>query len=209
MLLNHHCVYPARMFGEGRVLMDFTIAGGMMLGQDVCGGVKLWPQHRYAAAEMALSSVRSGVREVTALPPLPLEEERGGEDTSPRKRQRSEGTQVQLLHELSEVALGVTLACNGTVPDEEEIPWYATRSSTDRFQWVPRYYDDARGAHGRIAKGHPLATVLDVTNSSIIAEARMRQRRLQRAGDNFLHYRSDDSDGAEEEESSESEGGWG
>lgn len=65
MLLDHHCVYPHRVFGQGAVLMDETIAGGMLLAEDVCGGVKLWPRHHYRLVELVLPSSDSFTREVS------------------------------------------------------------------------------------------------------------------------------------------------
>lgn len=54
MLLENHCLYPAATFGPGRVLMDTTTVESVLLGQDVCGGVRLRPYHRYAITELLL-----------------------------------------------------------------------------------------------------------------------------------------------------------
>ncbi|EPY17980.1 hypothetical protein STCU_10279 [Strigomonas culicis] len=62
MLLDHHCVYPRAMFGPGRLLMDDSIANGMLLAEDVCGGVALLPLHRYTVTELALSASRTFTR---------------------------------------------------------------------------------------------------------------------------------------------------
>lgn len=54
MLLANHCLYPSSCFGSGRVLIDETLAERSVLGEDVCGGVKLLPYHRYSIAELVL-----------------------------------------------------------------------------------------------------------------------------------------------------------
>ncbi|EAN90750.1 hypothetical protein, conserved [Trypanosoma cruzi] len=52
MLLDHHCVYPAVMFGRGRLLLDDTL--GCLIPEDVCGGVKLFPRHKYTVVELII-----------------------------------------------------------------------------------------------------------------------------------------------------------
>lgn len=54
VLLDHHCLYPSQSFGPGRMISDETMGGGTLLGQDVCGGVRLWPRHRYVVVELVL-----------------------------------------------------------------------------------------------------------------------------------------------------------
>ncbi|RNF02763.1 uncharacterized protein Tco025E_08365 [Trypanosoma conorhini] len=58
MLLDHHCVYPTAMFGKGRLLLDETL--GCLISEDVCGGVKVFPRHKYTVVELVIcpSSVR-------------------------------------------------------------------------------------------------------------------------------------------------------
>ncbi|KAK7198160.1 hypothetical protein NESM_000772700 [Novymonas esmeraldas] len=124
MLLNHHCIYPARMFGAGRLIMDASISGGMLLGVDVCGGVKLWPQHRYTAVEFILPSARCGVRELLVPPPpAPRAEESQSHEEAEEAGSRGQhappppplpppptqsghplaGRVVRILHETSEI----------------------------------------------------------------------------------------------------------
>ncbi|KPI86897.1 hypothetical protein ABL78_4031 [Leptomonas seymouri] len=176
MLLNHHCVYPARMFGDGRLLMDFTIAGGMLLGQDVCGGVKLWPQHRYAAAELVLPSSRSGVREVWVPPPETVRAD--GCDKPPLpKRCKGEGRYVQLIHEGSEIPAEVAWTYNNEAQVDEHAPWSFRKDYTKTLQFVPRYFDEDHGLRSRRVMEGTLATVLEATNASIIGEARLHEQR--------------------------------
>ncbi|KAH9597420.1 hypothetical protein LSM04_004756 [Trypanosoma melophagium] len=52
MLLDHHCIYPARMFGKGTVMLDETL--GYIIAEDVCGGVKLIPRHKYTVVELII-----------------------------------------------------------------------------------------------------------------------------------------------------------
>ncbi|RNE97238.1 hypothetical protein TraAM80_09419 [Trypanosoma rangeli] len=52
MLLDHHCVYPTVMFGKGRLLLDETL--GCLIPEDVCGGVKLVPRHKYTVVELVI-----------------------------------------------------------------------------------------------------------------------------------------------------------
>ncbi|KPA86032.1 hypothetical protein ABB37_00306 [Leptomonas pyrrhocoris] len=176
MLLNHHCVYPARMFGDGRLLMDFTIAGGMLLGQDVCGGVKLWPQHRYAAVELVLPSSRSGVREVWV--PLPEREEIEAKIKPPSlKRPKGEGRSMQLLHEGSEIPAAVAWTYNNEDQVDEKAPFLFRKDHAMMLQFVPRYFDEDHGLRSRRVIEGTLAAVLDATNASIIAEARLHEQR--------------------------------
>ncbi|KAG8346550.1 hypothetical protein TRVL_02617 [Trypanosoma vivax] len=53
MLLDHNCIYPAVMFGRGRMLLDDTL--GCIMAVDVCGGVKLIPRHKYTVVELIIS----------------------------------------------------------------------------------------------------------------------------------------------------------
>lgn len=182
MLLDHHCVYPARMFGNGRLLMDVTIAGGMLLGQDVCGGVKLWPQHRYSAAELVLPSSRSGVREVWVPPPSQPQEVADGDRPLALKRPRAEGRYVQLLHEGSEMPAGVGGGySDNEVSNDAQAPWSFRKIHPGTLQFVPRYFDEDHGMRSRQVMEGTLAMVLDTTNASIIGEARLREQRRRYA----------------------------
>ncbi|AAZ11212.1 class I transcription factor A, subunit 6 [Trypanosoma equiperdum] len=51
-LLDHNCVYPSTMFGKGRMLLDDTL--GCVMTEDVCGGVKLLPRHKYTVVEIVI-----------------------------------------------------------------------------------------------------------------------------------------------------------
>lgn len=176
MLLNHHCVYPAHMFGNGRLLMDLTIAGGMLIGQDVCGGVKLWPQHRYAAAELVLPSSRSGVRKVW-VPALEPESSETNVTPSSFKRPKGEGQHLQLIHEDSEIPPEVAWAYNNEARSEEQETMYFRKNYASVLQFVPRYWDEEHGLRSRRVMEGSLTTVLDATNDSIMAEARLREQR--------------------------------
>ncbi|CUG06405.1 Hypothetical protein, putative [Bodo saltans] len=45
MLLDHHCIFPHTMFGPGCFVYDQTL--GMLLTVDICGAVRLFPNHHY------------------------------------------------------------------------------------------------------------------------------------------------------------------
>jgi hypothetical protein len=185
MLLNHHCVYPARMFGDGRLLMDCTIVGGMLLGQDVCGGVKLWPQHRYVAAELVLPSSWSGVREVQVPPSLATGDGMDAKSSvPPRKQPKSEARYVQLLHESSEIPAEVAWTYNNNSGNNNNggqrdgtAPLLFRKDEARTLQYIPRYFDEDHGLRSRRVMEGTLTTVLDATNTSIIGEARLREQR--------------------------------
>lgn len=61
MLLENHCIYPNTAFGHGKVLFDQSINDGVVIAQDVCGGVKLMPYHQYAIAEFVLPYIHGEV----------------------------------------------------------------------------------------------------------------------------------------------------
>jgi hypothetical protein len=52
MALDNHAVFPSAMFGTGRTLYDETI--GCLLTVDACGGISLFPQHRYTIVDLAI-----------------------------------------------------------------------------------------------------------------------------------------------------------
>ncbi|KAG5466157.1 hypothetical protein LSCM4_01300 [Leishmania orientalis] len=198
MLLNHHCVYPSRMFGEGRLLMDTSISGGMLLGVDVCGGVKLWPQHRYTAVELILPSARSGVREVL----VPSRAVFSAEEESHRENEAGSGNQsasslplprnsesrvVRVIHETSEIPAEVASSYHSDLSGSRQRGSKAVRSlnrgpagtSGGRVSSsiVPRYFDEFHRVRSQRVMEGSLKTVLDATNASIIGEARLRRQR--------------------------------
>jgi hypothetical protein len=54
MVLDCHVVYPATMFGSGRVLYDHSL--GAVVAPDICGGVRLLPRHSYSVCAFVLPS---------------------------------------------------------------------------------------------------------------------------------------------------------
>ncbi|ORC84107.1 uncharacterized protein TM35_000491130 [Trypanosoma theileri] len=82
MLLDHHCIYPARMFGKGTVILDETL--GYIIAEDVCGGVKLIPRHKYTVVELIIPS---------SMAPLPYEPDYFVE-RSIRSKKRRAGVKV-------------------------------------------------------------------------------------------------------------------
>ncbi|CAJ1012047.1 hypothetical protein Q4I28_007360 [Leishmania naiffi] len=202
MLLSHHCVYPSRMFGDGRLLMDTSISGGMLLGVDICGGVKLWPQHQYTVVELILPSARSGVREVL-VPPLSVscdeeENQRANEAESGKQRASSPplpsppGSRVvRVIHEASEIPAEVASTYNSNLSESRRRGSKATRS-LDRgptgtsggrvsSSIVPRYFDEFHRLRSQRVMEGSLKTVLEATNASIIGEARLRRQRRRYA----------------------------
>ncbi|KAG5492541.1 hypothetical protein JKF63_01119 [Porcisia hertigi] len=199
MLLNHHCIYPSRMFGNGRMLMDTSISGGMLLGVDVCGGVKLWPQHQYIAVELILPSASSGVREVL-VPPLStttttVEESQreggeGGEQdvSSPQLSKSTPGSRVAwIIHESSEISEEVASSYASNLSGSRQRGANAMRS-LDRFpaskhssrvssSIVPRYFDELHRVRSQRVMQGSLRIVLEATNASIIGECRLRRQR--------------------------------
>nr|CCC90377.1 unnamed protein product [Trypanosoma congolense IL3000] len=61
ILLDHICIYPATMFGRGKMLLDDTL--GCVIAVDVCGGVKLVPRHKYTVVEFVLSPSKAPIPE--------------------------------------------------------------------------------------------------------------------------------------------------
>ncbi|CAG9582479.1 conserved hypothetical protein [Leishmania major strain Friedlin] len=203
MLLSHHCIYPSRMFGDGRLLMDTSISGGMLLGLDVCGGVKLWPQHQYTAVELILPSALSGVREVL-VPPVSMsgageESQRASEAGSGKQRASSPplprnlpGSRViRIIHEASEIPAEVAGSYNSALNGSRRKGSKAMRS-LDRgpagtsggrasSSIVPRYFDEFHRLRSQRVMEGSLKTVLEATNASIIGEARLRRQRRRYA----------------------------
>ncbi|GET92631.1 hypothetical protein, conserved [Leishmania tarentolae] len=202
MLLNHHCIYPSRMFGDGRLLMDTSISGGMLLGVDVCGGVKLWPQHQYTVVELILPSALSGVREVL-VPPLSTscseesQQVRGAQSgkqrasSPPLKRNFPGSRVVRIIHETSEIPAEVAGSYNTTLNGPRR-SGSKTRRSLHRgpagvsggrvsSSVVPRYFDEFHRLRSQRVMEGSLKTVLEATNGSIIGEARLRRQRRRYA----------------------------
>ncbi|KAG5466709.1 hypothetical protein LSCM1_00881 [Leishmania martiniquensis] len=202
MLLNHHCVYPSRMFGDSRLLMDTSISGGMLLGVDVCGGVKLWPQHQYTVVELILPSARSGVREVL-IPPLDVlsaeegshqgNETEGGRqrESSPPLPRNGGGRVVRVIHETSEIPAEVASSYHSGLSRSRQRGSKAVRS-LDRgpagtsggrvsSSIVPRYFDEFHRVRSQRVMEGSLKTVLEATNASIMGEARLRRQRRRYA----------------------------
>lgn len=242
VLLDHHCIYPSQMFGRGRILMDDTICRGMLLATDVCGGVKLFPQHRYSVIELVLPSCRSGVRGVelpccdinavdeattvgthrrrsrsTSLASGNDEDPKcGGDgslfcDDSLIAWRRSRRRRLQLLHETTEIFSGSSASLIDV--EEESVSTHKSdegnlkrndtvrcsvgslskggsvsgSSDLNNLSFVPRYFEGRSGTPNHTVNEGALAIVLQITNASIVSEARVRHdRQRQFAEQNYV-----------------------
>ncbi|CCW64860.1 unnamed protein product [Phytomonas sp. EM1] len=173
MLLEHHAIYPARVFGEGRLLMDETLAGGGLLGVDVCGGVKLWPYHKYRVVELVPPAAITQTRDVVAhsqkdsatettiparlvyefptLPPTP---------TAPSAFREGEIKRGKRARDSTSEAVG-----NETDPGQPGLPR------------LPSFFDEDQRARSKKARAHNIKEVLKGVNASVIGEAKLRYRR--------------------------------
>lgn len=83
LLLDHHIVYPNSMFGSGSLLFDDTLH--CIVAHDICGGVKLIPNHRYTVVQFEIprhddalpTTMNIDHRNYFSTPPIPpLENDR-------------------------------------------------------------------------------------------------------------------------------------
>jgi hypothetical protein len=64
MLLDHHCIFPRTMFGAGCSMYDQTL--GMLLTVDICGAVRLFPNHNYLVSRLLVPPHDAPEREFVA-----------------------------------------------------------------------------------------------------------------------------------------------
>lgn len=75
MLLSNHCIYPRAAFGEGSVLKDETVTEKVLVAADICGGVKLMPQHEYSVVELVVPHFLCDTRVIQSSSTSPEERE--------------------------------------------------------------------------------------------------------------------------------------
>lgn len=179
VLLDHHCIYPAQVFGEGRMLMDDTVAGGMLLAEDVCGGVKLWPQHKYTAVELVLPVMDSHTRLVPCTTTgAPADGEpsashvESGKLPIPSKRVFCEPSALP-THMQRTLLTATALAWSPARTCQSD------PSSTDETTQLPPFYREERGIRSSRVHQGSARRALELANTCIQGETELRRNRLR------------------------------
>lgn len=168
VLLSHHCIYPSRVFGPGRILLDETIAGGVLLGHDVCGGVRLWPHHRYTVVEMLLPQADAFVDHTTVGGGTDgTDGTDGGADGADESNAGRGAPSLQVFYERAS-ALPEASATSRS-PNEGNV-------RTVGVQRLPSFHEQ-RGIRGVQVRRSDLAQVLKDANGYVRSEAEYHQRK--------------------------------
>ncbi|CCW71944.1 unnamed protein product, partial [Phytomonas sp. Hart1] len=182
ILLDHHCLYPAQTFGAGRFLLDETLAGGALLGVDVCGGVQLRGFHKYTLVALLPSSARAFTHEI---------------DLPPRVRifynpERPLSQSIKFPASTSSSTLSVVKRARtpASILDRNisESGASSSMERSDVFQngikTLPSFYKEGRRGCSKKARSSYLKEVLNGVNASIIGEAKLRNQRKK----NFIEF---------------------